>query len=157
MVRFDAMEWTFSPGVPQAVRIEDIPGIEAAVQAKGSSLVSPTPVVANVGTPGSTTYTYELVAVNANGDTLPSSAVSTTTGNATLNGTNYNTVTWTTPVAGASQIKVIRTAGGATQGLIATVPASQGSVSDTGLAATPYTPAGAAVSQWGVAITNTEL
>ncbi len=50
--------------------------------------------VTNVGTTGSTTYTYYVVCNDAfGGKTLPSSAGVTTTGNATLNSTNYNQIT----------------------------------------------------------------
>lgn len=51
------------------------------------------PVIANVGTPGSTTYTYWYIFKDqVKNVTKISPAGSTTTGNATLDGTNYNTV-----------------------------------------------------------------
>lgn len=49
--------------------------------------------VTNFGTPGSTTYTYYVSAYNSAGETLTTSAV-TTTGNATLTSSNFNRVTW---------------------------------------------------------------
>lgn len=51
------------------------------------------PTIANVGTAGSTTYGYRVSAVTPNGETLATANVNTTTGNATLSATNYNTVT----------------------------------------------------------------
>jgi hypothetical protein len=81
------------------------------------------PVITNVGTAGSTTYTYEVVALNADGThSAASAAGSTTTGNATLSGTAYNVVTLTA-VTGAASYNVYRTVGGATQGLLANVTA----------------------------------
>jgi hypothetical protein len=49
--------------------------------------------VNNVGTPGSTTYTYYVVAYNSAGSTT-AITVATTTGNATLNSSNFNRITW---------------------------------------------------------------
>jgi hypothetical protein len=59
-------------------------------------LVSPgAPTVSQVGTPGSTTHVYEISAVDGNGgETLVGTSGQTTTGNATLNSTNYNHITW---------------------------------------------------------------
>ena len=69
--------------------------------------------VANVGTAGAVTYRYTITATNALGETVASAEVTNTTGNATLNGTNYNNVTWT-PVAtnGVTGYKIYRTAAG---------------------------------------------
>ena len=90
--------------------------------------------VTNVGTAGATTYTYVLVALSGTGVTPAGAASSTATGNATLDGTNYNTLAWT-QVAGATGYRVYRTVGGATQGLIATIAAGTTvTVNDTGLA-----------------------
>jgi hypothetical protein len=61
--------------------------------------------VSNQGTPGAVQYNYKVTSVNAQGESTPSSSVNTTTGNATLNGTNFNRVTWTA-VAGASSYRV---------------------------------------------------
>jgi hypothetical protein len=60
------------------------------------------PTVANVGTPGSTSYTYRVTWVNALGETVGSAATTTATGNAALDGTNYNTVTRPTAPGGAT-------------------------------------------------------
>lgn len=71
-----------------------------------------TPVITNGGTPGVATYAYKIVA--RTGSTAPASyydsaksaAGSTTTGNATLSPTNFNTITWTA-VPGATQYLVL--------------------------------------------------
>jgi len=57
------------------------------------------------GAAGSTTYGYRVAAVNANGDTLACSTATTATGNATLDATNFNRLTWTA-VTGATSYKV---------------------------------------------------
>lgn len=55
-----------------------------------------TPTISNVGTTGTTTYTYYVAALdNLGGVTAASPAGTTTTGNTALNTTNYNTVSWT--------------------------------------------------------------
>lgn len=106
------------------------------------ALVTPqAPAVAVVGTPGVTTYTYEVTALDGTGETLPSSTTSNTTGNATLNTTNYNAVTWGL-VPGALSYNVYRTAGGAAQGLIGNVLAGQAlQLNDTALVAGAAAPA----------------
>jgi len=53
------------------------------------------------GTAGTTTYSYAVSAINANGETLACTKVSTTTGNATLDGTNFNRLSWAS-VSGAT-------------------------------------------------------
>lgn len=110
-----------------------------------SNIASPTtaPVITHGGTPGSSTQTY-VVAAYASGALISvSSAGTTTSGNATLNGTNYNTITWSA-VAGADLYKIYRT--------VATTPSTLGkigqtsatTIDDTGLsgdaAATPTNP-----------------
>lgn len=63
-----------------------------------------TPTISSVtpqGTSGSTTYSYRVSAFNDVGETLASTAVSTTTGNATLSATNYNRVSWSS-ITGAT-------------------------------------------------------
>jgi len=89
------------------------------------------PVVTPTGTPGVTTYTYELVALNALGSTSHSPPGTTTTGTATLDGNNYNLLTWA-PVQDALRYQLYRTVGGASQGLIATVEASTLALVDDG-------------------------
>lgn len=88
-----------------------------------AALATPSlPVITNLGTPGVVTYTYKIVAINSTGSTDASAAGSTTTGNATLTGVNFNRITWTA-VTGASGYWIYRTVGGATQGRIATIGA----------------------------------
>jgi hypothetical protein len=67
--------------------------------------------VTPVGTAGTTTYGYRVSAINGNGETLASATIETTTGNATLDTTNYNRILWDA-VAGATGYKVYgRTSG----------------------------------------------
>jgi hypothetical protein len=103
------------------------------------------------GTTGAATYTYEVAAYDNNGDTLPSATTSISNGNASLAGPNGNVITWTAPVTLAGAVvgyKVIRTVGGPSQGLIATVLATSPlTFTDNGGAATVYTPSVAAPGQ----------
>ena len=81
------------------------------------------PVVTSIGTTGSTTYGYFVVCHDGNGGvTLPSSAGTTTNGNATLSGTNYNSVAFTIPTH-ATNCDILRgsTSVSATGGLGVTV------------------------------------
>lgn len=60
-----------------------------------TALTTPTNVaISNQGTPGTTTYSYRVSAINAQGETLASVSTQTTTGHATLDSTNFNRVTW---------------------------------------------------------------
>lgn len=97
------------------------------------ALVTPgAPLVAPQGTTGATTYTYKIVARNADGTTEASQATSTTTGNASLSATNFNQLTWTA-VPYAVSYDVYRTVGGATTGKIVSATTST-TANDTGLA-----------------------
>lgn len=98
------------------------------------------PKIVQVGTAGATSHSYVLVAVAGVGES-PSAVSITTTGNATLNGSNFNRLTWDL-VPGATGYKVYRTVGGATVGLIATLGASTKTLDDTGLAGNGATPVG---------------
>ena len=62
----------------------------------GNPPVLPTdaPTVVQVGTPGTTSYTYLIVPLGIQGTSTASPPTTTTTGAATLNGTNYNHITW---------------------------------------------------------------
>jgi len=88
-----------------------------------------TPTFANgniitTGTPGGTTYTYKIVAKDGNGNTTAASAAgTTTTGNATLNGSNFNRIQLnlcntltglSANIIGWSTVDVYRTASGGT-------------------------------------------
>lgn len=67
-----------------------------------TALTTPTGLgVAAQGTTGSTAYAYRVSAINAQGETLAASSVAIANGNATLDSTNFNRVTWTT-VSGAT-------------------------------------------------------
>lgn len=87
-----------------------------------SAIDTPTNLaVAPVGTTGSADYSYRVSAVNDVGETLACSAVAITNGNATLNATNYNRLTWTA-VAGANAYNIYgRTATGKTESYMTTV------------------------------------
>ena len=90
------------------------------------------------GTPGTTTWQYYVVAVNASGNSVPGPIVTTTTGAAALSATSANRLTWAA-AAGATQYKVMRYAAGGTPaetGLIATTTAT--TLDDTGLASSTF-------------------
>lgn len=102
-----------------------------------------TPTITNVGTAGSTTDAYKIVAKSGAGATLgttPASAAgSTTTANATLSATNYNVITFA-KVAGAVSYDIYRTTAAgtpSTTGKIGTV-LSTNSLS-TGIQTATYT------------------
>lgn len=72
----------------QGIRINNA-GAAFAVGAPTGASATP------VGTPGSTTYTYTISVLDANGGVGAAIATfSTSTGNATLSATNYNSLTW---------------------------------------------------------------
>ena len=150
--------YSFEPGVPLHVDPWDQATVLTAVRATASALVSPalTSVTPTGGAAGS--YTYEIVASNGNGDSVPGATTNITTGPTTLDGTHYNTLVWPA-VTGARNIKVIRTVGGSTQGLIATLPGTATSyVDNTPTGATSYTPSGSNVSQAAaILINDTEI
>lgn len=98
----------------------------------------PAPTVAPQGTAGTTTYSYYVVAVDQVGFKTMATVTTIATGNATLDATNFNRITWAT-ITGAVSYEVIRSTGGATQGRIATVTAPTVTFDDTGAAATAYT------------------
>lgn len=98
--------------------------------------IPPAPVISPIthgGTPGSTTDTYVVVADFLDGSTSISAPVTTTTAPATLNGTNYNIITWTD--VGAAQYNVHRTVAAGT-------PSTTGEIA-TGVTS-PYNDQGAA-------------
>lgn len=102
-----------------------------ALTTPGSPLVSPQ------GTPGSKTITYAVVATNTAGHSDTSQGTTITTGASTLNGTNFNRLTWQA-VPGATGYDVYRTAtngtGPTTTGKIGAVVAPIVTLDDTGLA-----------------------
>src|SRR5882724_388929 len=109
--------------------------------------------VTNIGATGATTDTYKITAVDGNGkESSVSAAGTTTTANATLNGTNFNRINLNAPtlVIGVGSYKVYRTAAGgtpSTTGLIGTITITNTTLSgasftldDTGLAGDGSTP-----------------
>lgn len=112
----------------------------AALATPGSITVTPQ------GTSGATTWTYKLVALNATGTTEAGAASSTATGNATLDGTNYNRLTWTA-VTDATGYWIYRTAAGGT-------PSTTGRIVVLG-AVTTYDDQGAAGDSVAAPTTNT--
>jgi hypothetical protein len=93
--------------------------------------------ISNQGTPGAATVSYKLVSKSATGAkrSLATANITTTSANATLNGSNFNRITWTDPTAiGSGTIEVYRTAGGPDQGYIGVVAAGVQSFDDTGIA-----------------------
>lgn len=112
----------------------------ATLSTPGSITVTPQ------GTAGATTWTYKLVAINSTGTTDAGAASSTATGNATLNGTNYNRLTWAA-VTGASGYWIYRTVAGGT-------PSTTGRIVVLG-AVTTYDDQGAAGDSATAPTTNT--
>jgi hypothetical protein len=104
--------------------------------ARIQALATPSaPTVANVGTAGTTSYTYYVVATDRNGNkTLAGTAGTTTTGNATLSGSNYNTISWTA-VPGAVSYDILK--GDTAHSLALAVTGT--SLNDTGQATAAYT------------------
>lgn len=96
--------------------------------------------VTNIGTAGSTTYTYACVAQDINGlDTIPSATFTTTTGNATLSATNFNRV-FCGGQAGAVAYRVLKADTAHKIGLCFTQPNQACSVDDNSTSAgTSYT------------------
>jgi hypothetical protein len=99
------------------------------------------PTVTVVGATGSTSYQYEITYVSALGtETTVSAATSITNGNATLSGSNYNSVGWAAAPAGTVSVNVYGRVSGSL-GLLATVAVGTVTWHDTG------TPAPGAVAQ----------
>ncbi|MEY2512001.1 MAG: hypothetical protein QOE26_2764 [Verrucomicrobiota bacterium] len=104
------------------------------------------PIVTHTGTAGATTWTYVIVAKLSDGSSTPAGPTgSTTTGNATLDNSNYNNLSWTA-VTGAASYDIYRTVHGlvpSTLGQITNVSATtysdKGAAGDTGTAPTANT------------------
>jgi hypothetical protein len=69
------------------------------------------PAVTNVGAAGVTNAQYVVTALNASGETTASGIGVTTTGNAVLNGTNFNHLAWSA-VTGATGYNIYKLVGG---------------------------------------------
>jgi hypothetical protein len=104
-------------------------GVATQLTAPGTLAVTPQ------GAAGTSTYRYRVAAVDAEaGEGVAAAGVTTATGNATLDGTNFNRVTWAAK-AGAVAYRVYgRTGTDGTVGLLAEVTGT--TYDDTG-AATP--------------------
>lgn len=100
----------------------------------GHTVAKPTAMtVTPNGTPGTTYYVYKICAVNNVGNVSLAVPAKTTTGAATLNGTDFNRIAWSAS-AGAITYDIYRARGGGTFGLIGNTAST--SFNDTGLAAT---------------------
>ncbi len=93
--------------------------------------------ISNQGTPGVARWMYKLLAVTVNGSVTVSAPFVTATGNANLDNTNFNRLTWTDPV-GTVSIKIARLFAEETStpqigGIIGTVAAGTGTFDDTGI------------------------
>ena len=90
------------------------------------------------GATGARTWSYYVVAVGPNGNSLPGATASTASGAAALSAASYNRITWSA-VPGATSYKVMRLGSGgapATTGLLATTAAT--TLDDTGLASSTF-------------------
>lgn len=118
--------------------------ISGTIQGKSTAAPWPVapaaPTVTPHGTVGTTAYAYKGVAHYPDGTRSGAGAAgSTALGNATLTGTNFNRTAWALPY-GCATLGVYRTAGGTTQGLIATLTAPTATLDDTGLTGDGATP-----------------
>ncbi|MBT9168548.1 MAG: hypothetical protein DDT19_01895 [Syntrophomonadaceae bacterium] len=98
------------------------------------------PTITPQGTAGTTTWGYRITARSSVGETSASVEGRTTTGNAILDVTNFNRITWSA-VDGAVDYRIYRTTAGgtpSTTGLIGTTTSL--TFNDTGLAATVAVP-----------------
>jgi hypothetical protein len=91
----------------------DVFGDERANGVNVTQIGAPSFTVTQQGTAGSTSYTYVVQGVLANGATTPITTVTTSTGNATLSSTNFNRISITAQ-AGVYQYNVYRSASSGT-------------------------------------------
>ena len=113
-----------------------------AISFGGACATPATPTAAAGGSTGSTAYVYKIVAVLTDGTHSAVSAGGTASdGKATLDETNFNTVSWTDPVVGhgavIDHIDVYRTSSAgtpSTTGKIGVADAGDETFDDTGLA-----------------------
>ncbi len=117
----------FSVGKTSAGTSLDLQGALRATQ-----LTTPaSPTLTVVGTPGSTVYRYQVTALDGLGETLASTIVEVTNGNATLSATDRVNVALA-QVGGAVQYRIYRCTGtGCTPALLATVASNIGTYQDT--------------------------
>ena len=111
-------------------------GINDTGRVTVSGITANAPTVTVMGTAGSTTYSYAAVCNDGNGgSTTASPFVSVTNGNATLSGTNYNTIAVATE-QGCQSWTILKTN---TSTELGTINSPTGSLNDTGQATTTYT------------------
>ena len=119
-----------------------------------AALEPPTaPVVTHGGTLGTTTYGYQITALNDLGETTGSNEGTSAIGNASLSGTNWNIVSWSA-VEHCTGYKVYRVTGGVAPRLIATVASTTLVIHDIGLIGTT-TPVPSTNTTGGAAGTTT--
>lgn len=98
---------------------------------------APQPAAATQGTAGVTSYSYYVVAVDAaNGRTVPGVVRTITTGNAVLDVTNFNRITWAA-VTGAVSYDILKTDTATKLGSVPATATRQ--LDDTGQATSAYT------------------
>ncbi len=100
--------------------------------------------ITQAGTPGTREMRYSVSAYTENGETTPCDSVLTSTAPATLDATNYNTVSWTAPVGFSEQVLgyAVYVGDGDNEPYmrVATVDASTTSFNDTGSSRTAQRP-----------------
>lgn len=115
-----------SPGTPLVAD-----GAGNLTAATGSATAPTIGTITTFGTSGAATVSYIAYDRNSFGlDSAASTQVSVTTANATLSPTNGNIVPITIP-AGSSSVVVVRSVGGATQGVVGIVAVPPGATSVT--------------------------
>jgi hypothetical protein len=138
----------------QAIRV-DHAGAAHGMAGVGGATATP------VGTGGSTTYTYNVSCIDANGGVSTAASFSTSTGNATLSTTNYNSLSWSACSGGSAVGYAVYGRVAGTQNLLALVPST--TFFDYGPSVLapltpaswlPSTPPGSALSDWLVSSIN---
>jgi len=139
--------WIDSNGVLQGSLATGTPGGLLVNPPLASSL---TPAIVTVGTAGSTSYSYQVIARKGILNMVTSNIVTIATGNATLTGTNYNSLSWSA-VAGADSYDVYRVASSGTPATTGQLVANTTGLNfnDTGLAVINSTVFGNYFSQNG--------
>jgi hypothetical protein len=146
----DMIATYFPPGSPHTstgyygiVRRKKFNSVMVRVLGGSAGLLPPIITgITHGGTPGTTSYSYRVTAVNAAGETIGSQTVTTATGAATLNSTDNNVIAWGT-VTGAVSYNVYRTAAAGTPnttGKINASPVMTTTFTDTGLSASGSVP-----------------
>ena len=127
-----------------------LPADAGSDTSKNNNVVLPQPVISSVttaGTAGTTTYGYKVSAVVGGREGPASAEVTVTTGNATLNGTNYNVVSWGAATGATGYNVYGRTAGG--ENLLLSSAQTGTSYNDQGAAGTSATPPSATLAGTG--------